>query len=110
MTEVLTARSQVPIFWIPGIPNDVVDRLPRHQCMWHTSLDIENCSQASQLAYHLALIHALFAGSFFALEGVDPADVAHARLDILDVELVLETDGKAVEGTNWSIVLCIVVI
>ena len=85
-----TTSRKIPILRVQCKSNDVVDRLSAHQCMRHTSLAVQHRSSLTQHLHHLTLEHLLFASTLLAFEGANPADVAHAGLDILDVELVFE--------------------
>jgi hypothetical protein len=73
--------------------------------MWHAGLAIQDSAKVPQFTHHLTLVLALPGVVCLALEGADPAYVAHTRLDILDMELVLERDWHAMQRPFWLPVL-----
>jgi len=85
-----TTSGEIPVLRVQGKPNDVVNRLPAHQRMRHTSLAVQHSSSVAQHLHHLTLKHLLFASILPAFEGANPADVAHTGLDIFHMELVFE--------------------
>ena len=85
-----TTSCKIPILRVKCKPNDIVDRLSSHQRMRHTGLAVQHSPRLAQHLHHLTLEHLLFASTRLAFEGANPADVAHAGLDILDMELVFE--------------------
>ena len=98
----------MPVFWIERVTNDVVHRLAAHQRMRYARLAIQDCARITQHLDHLALDYFLFPRPFLSFKSSDPANVAHGRLNALDVELVLEGNGDAVEGSNGFLVLSVV--
>jgi hypothetical protein len=108
LTPRTPTRSQSSILRIQSISNNVIHRLARHERMRYARLAEQHSSAISQLAHHLALHVLLFPSARLAFEGTDPADISHSGLYILDVELVFETDGEAVQGSDGCLVLGVV--
>lgn len=78
--------------------------------MRNAGLAVEHTAQIPKLAHHLALKDEFLAGALLALESADPANVTHGGFDPFDMELILQTDGQTMKGTNGPAVLGIIVV
>jgi hypothetical protein len=58
--------------------------------MRYTRFAVQHCTSISQHGDHFALVHLLLSSSLLALESADPANISHARLNVLYVELILQ--------------------
>jgi hypothetical protein len=91
------AAGEEAVLGVERVADDVVDRLAAHERVRHRRLDVEHRAQRAQLPHHLRLVDVLARVALLALEGADPAHVAHGRLHVLHMELILEAHGEAVE-------------
>lgn len=76
--------------------------------MRDAGLAIQHCTAFAQLAHHLALNNLFFSSTLLALERSNPTDITHRRLYIFNVELILETYRKAVQGSNCCLVFSVI--
>lgn len=76
--------------------------------MRYARLTVQHSAAFTQFPHHLALADFLFACPRLALERPDPAHIPHSCLNVFDVELVFEADGKAVEGSDRGLVFGVV--
>lgn len=65
--------------------------------MGQARLAIQHCAKGQQLARNLTLHLMCPAGILDPKIAPDPSNVPHCRVNTLDVELIFQADGKAVE-------------
>ena len=94
-----TAR-QVLVSGVEGLANDVVLCLAQEESLRQAGLAIEHRAEGQQLAGNLTLHLVCPAGIPDPKIAPDPSNVPHCCVDALDVELVFQADGKAVEWTE----------
>src|SRR5271155_3558603 len=90
------SRTKISVLRIPCVSNDVVDSLPTHQSMWHTSLAVKYSTKGSELADHLAFICAYPMIVLLTLKSANPTNISHGCFDIFDVKLIFQADWNTV--------------
>lgn len=90
------SSSQIPVFRIECIPNDVVHRFSRHERVRNTRLTIQYSAKVPQLPDHFTFIDFFFPCPGFSFKSPQPTNIAHRRLDIFYVELIFKRHRQSV--------------
>ncbi len=73
--------------------------------VYRSYLAVQNGSFRAQLIDDLAFNFVNFLGVWIAFISTNPSNISHCRVQALNVELILETDWKTMQDSNWFTVL-----